>query len=287
MDKNNMNDGNERIESLEKILLTDVKELTELKKGKTQEEELSKEQKQQIIQAHEDGHTPKEICDWFELSAIEVHRVIDAKRHRISYPTKPRKKSKMTKNVKFVRGSDEWWGRIRYEHSLTNGEKRALKPQRKALHDERKECPFCFDSEKYPQTTAGGVQYIDDIRSEVGRISAPEIQKAQKQRQNKDDIQVRINNRPLTDEEVEALDTTEAESAGFAEELIKAEEAQKPKNIIEKVVDWVKAPDPEIRKEDMPPDVQRYANKLQKRMEAQKIELDNLKKKYSQETDKD
>ena len=53
------------------------------------------------------------------------------------------------------------------------------------------------------------------------------------------------------------------------------------------MVDWVKAPDPEIRKEDMPPEVQRYANKLQKRMEAQKIELDNLKKKYSQETDKD
>ena len=66
-----------------------------------------------------------------------------------------------------------------------------------------------------------------------------------------------------------------------------AKTSGKPKNIIEKVVDWVKAPDPEIRKEDMPPDVQRYANKLQKRMEAQKIELDNLKKKYSQETDKD
>lgn len=287
MEENNLNNGNERLENIEKVLLSAVKELTELKKGNTQKEELSKEQKQQIIQAHEDGHTPKEICDWFNLSAIQVHRVIDAKRHRVSYPVKPRKKSKMTKNVKFVRGSDEWWGRIRYEHSLTNGEKRALKPERKILHDERKECPFCFDSEKYPQTTAGGVQYIDDIRSEIGKIYAPEIQKAQKQRQHKDDIQVRINNRPLTDEEIESLDTTEAESKADVEELIKAEEAQKPKTIIEKVVDWVKAPDPEIRKEDMPPDVQRYANKLQKRMEAQKTELDNIKKKYSQETDKD
>ena len=228
-----------------------AKELASIKLENEHEETLTTTQIKDIKQAHKLGFKPKEIAHRFDLPFDSVNHVCrneNARKNWLKNHGKPNPKHPYAngKRPDYVIGTEAWRRRIRRGHQ---GEiSRTLSNEGQQIHDERKECPFCWENnKKYGQSTEECLRYLKDRLRENGQTwkndnenkPFPEHQPKSKQpiQENTDlpeDVMVTVNSHPLTNEEFDEYDDKPDESAS---ELLKLED--KPKELTEKEKNFV------------------------------------------------
>ena len=238
-----MNDINNKIEELEKTFAEVKEQLLKMKEEQTNEQQLSKTQIKNIKQAQKLGFKAKEISYRLEVPYELVARVC----HNVNAKENWKKNHGKTNSVHPYangkrpdqqRGTELWRNKIRRQHQgiIT----RTLSEEGQKIHDERNECPFCFeDSKKYGQSMEECIRYLDDMKTENGQIwkkdnnYKPFPTQKPKPKQSvigsvetilPPDVQVQVNGHNLTDDEFEAMDRTDEEISNDANQLLAEDE---------------------------------------------------------------
>ena len=124
---------------------------------------LTQAQLKKVKQAQKLGFKPRDIANSLKFDYELVNKACHNENSKQNW-----KKNHKPQRPETIVGSEAWFEHIRRGHQ-GDGLKRSLCPEGQHIHDERKECPFCFGgNSKYTHTKEDALRYLKDRLREIG-----------------------------------------------------------------------------------------------------------------------